>query len=115
MVLRRASKRRRFAAGERRSGPPPAFLLSWGARRHLSSLRLNGVNSLRCLAHALPEKRPHRVFYLVGWGREEPEMRNTLEAPFDDAMMKEVYQRARNECGYNATRFLQMLYEYRGL
>src|SRR3984893_3916988 len=41
-------------------------------------------------------------------------MSNTLEARFDDAMMK-VYQRAGDECGYNATRFLQMLHEHRGL
>ena len=33
---------------------------------------------------------------------------------FDDAMM-DVYLRARNECGYNATRYLQMLHEHRGL
>ena len=38
----------------------------------------------------------------------------SLEARFDDAMMK-VYQRARDECDYNATRFLQMLYKHRGL
>lgn len=32
---------------------------------------------------------------------------------FDDAMM-DVYLRARSECGYNATRYLQMLHEHRG-
>jgi len=37
-----------------------------------------------------------------------------LTAQFDDAMMN-VYQRARKECDYNATRFLQMLHEHRGL
>jgi len=37
-----------------------------------------------------------------------------LEAQFDDAMMN-VYRRALMECGYNATRFLQMLHEHRGL
>lgn len=37
-----------------------------------------------------------------------------LEAKFDDAMMS-VYQRALKECHYNASRFLQMLYEHRGL
>ena len=37
-----------------------------------------------------------------------------LEAQFDDAMMN-VYRRALKECGYNATRFLQMLHEHRGL
>lgn len=41
-------------------------------------------------------------------------MSKTLEARFDDAMMK-VYQRAHDECDYNATRFLQMLHEHRGL
>jgi len=41
-------------------------------------------------------------------------MSKGLEARFDDAMMK-VYQRARDECDYNATRFLQMLHEHRGL
>lgn len=39
---------------------------------------------------------------------------DNLEARFDDAMMK-AYRRALYECGYNATRFLQMLYEHRGL
>jgi hypothetical protein len=38
----------------------------------------------------------------------------SLESEFDDAMMS-VYQRALDECGYNATRFLQMLYDHRGL
>ncbi len=37
-----------------------------------------------------------------------------MERTFDDAMM-DVYLRARNECGYNATRYLQMLHEHRGL
>jgi len=37
-----------------------------------------------------------------------------LEARFDDAMMN-VYRRALHECGYNASRFLQMLYDHRGL
>jgi hypothetical protein len=36
------------------------------------------------------------------------------EARFDDAMLA-VYQRARDECDYNATRFLRMLHEHRGL
>lgn len=37
-----------------------------------------------------------------------------LEALFDDAMMQ-IYVRARNETGYNATRYLQMLNDNRGL
>jgi hypothetical protein len=37
-----------------------------------------------------------------------------MDKSFDDAMM-DVYLRARNECGYNATRYLQMLHEHRGL
>jgi hypothetical protein len=37
-----------------------------------------------------------------------------LEAKFDGAMMN-VYRRALSECHYNATRFLQMLYDHRGL
>jgi len=37
-----------------------------------------------------------------------------MDKNFDDAMM-DVYLRARNECGYNATRYLQMLHEHRGL
>ena len=37
-----------------------------------------------------------------------------LEARFDEAMMS-IYQRAFRECGYNATRFLQMLYDHHGL
>jgi len=37
-----------------------------------------------------------------------------LESRFDDAMMN-VYRRALNDCHYNATRFLQMLYDHRGL
>ena len=41
-------------------------------------------------------------------------MSKTLEARFDHAIMQ-LYQRARDECGYNATRFLQMLHEHRGL
>ena len=39
---------------------------------------------------------------------------NEREARFDAAMMN-IYQRALNECGYRATRFLQMLFEHRGL
>ncbi len=41
-------------------------------------------------------------------------MTSDLEASFDTAMM-DVYQRALTECGYNASRFLQMLFEHRGL
>ena len=41
-------------------------------------------------------------------------MSSELEARFDGAMM-DVYCRALSECGYNATRFLHMLYEHRGL
>jgi len=44
-------------------------------------------------------------------------MKNSLSEPeegFDAAMMS-IYQRALNECGYRATRFLQMLFEHRGL
>jgi hypothetical protein len=37
-----------------------------------------------------------------------------MDKNFDDAMM-DVYLRARNECGYNATRYLRMLNEHRGL
>jgi hypothetical protein len=37
-----------------------------------------------------------------------------MKPDFDEAMM-EVYQRALTECGYKATRFLQMLHEHRGL
>jgi hypothetical protein len=37
-----------------------------------------------------------------------------LEVRFDEAMMG-VYRRALDECGYNASRFLQMLYAHRGL
>ena len=38
----------------------------------------------------------------------------SLELRFHDAMV-EIYQRARTECNYNATRFLQMLSESGGL
>lgn len=41
-------------------------------------------------------------------------MSKQLETRFDEAMM-DVYRRALNECGYKATRFLQMLHEHRGL
>jgi hypothetical protein len=41
-------------------------------------------------------------------------MDNSLENKFDDAML-EIYKRAKKECGYNATRFLQMLTEHGGL
>jgi hypothetical protein len=41
-------------------------------------------------------------------------MSSELEALFDEAMM-DVYRRALSECGYNAARFLHMLYEHRGL
>lgn len=41
-------------------------------------------------------------------------MASNLEAEFDNAMM-DIYVRARNEAGYNAARFLQMLHENRGL
>ena len=37
-----------------------------------------------------------------------------LEARFDAAMMN-VYRCALKECDYNATRFLRMLYDHRGL
>ena len=37
-----------------------------------------------------------------------------LEACFDKAMMG-IYDRARDEVGYKATRYLQMLYDNRGL
>ncbi len=37
-----------------------------------------------------------------------------LEARFDDAMMN-IYKRALDECRYNATRFLQMVCEHRGV
>jgi hypothetical protein len=42
------------------------------------------------------------------------ESHQQLLARFDDAMMS-VYRRALRECGYNASRFLQMLYDHRGL
>jgi hypothetical protein len=41
-------------------------------------------------------------------------MSDEIEVRFDEAMM-DVYRRALKECGYNATRFLHMLYEHRGL
>jgi hypothetical protein len=37
-----------------------------------------------------------------------------LETDFDLAML-EIYRRAKTEAGYNATRYLQMLQEHRGL
>jgi hypothetical protein len=37
-----------------------------------------------------------------------------MSKDFDDAMM-DVNLRGRNECGYNATRYLQMLHEHRRL
>lgn len=37
-----------------------------------------------------------------------------LEKRFDEAMMN-VYRTAKDECGYNASDFLQMLYRDRGL
>jgi hypothetical protein len=37
-----------------------------------------------------------------------------LEARFDSAML-DVYRRALQECHYNATRFLHMLHEHRGV
>ena len=41
-------------------------------------------------------------------------MATDLEARFDDAMMR-IYVRAKTEVGYNATRYLQMLHDNRGL
>ena len=38
----------------------------------------------------------------------------SLELRFHDAMV-EIYQRARAECGYNASRFIQMVDEQKGL
>jgi hypothetical protein len=38
----------------------------------------------------------------------------TLIAAFDEEMFR-IYQRAHAEAGYNASRFLQMLHEHRGL
>ncbi len=37
-----------------------------------------------------------------------------LKKQFDEAMMN-VYRTAKDECGYNATYFLQMLYDKRGI
>jgi hypothetical protein len=37
-----------------------------------------------------------------------------LEARFDEAMMQ-IYVRAKSETGYNASRYLQMLHDHRGL
>ncbi len=37
-----------------------------------------------------------------------------LDVQFDAAMMN-IYQRALNECGYRAARFLQMLFDHRGI
>jgi len=37
-----------------------------------------------------------------------------LKRDFDDEMLK-IYTRARDECGYHATRFRQMLVEHRGV
>ena len=39
---------------------------------------------------------------------------NGLEAEFDEAMMN-VYHTAKAECHYNATYFLQMLHQHRGV
>jgi len=39
---------------------------------------------------------------------------DTLLAQFDEEMLR-IYQRAHSEADYNATRFLQMLHEHRGL
>ena len=41
-------------------------------------------------------------------------MASALETKFHAAMV-DIYQRAKSECGYNATRFLQMLTEYGGV
>lgn len=41
-------------------------------------------------------------------------MESDLESRFDKAMM-DIYVRAKNEVGYNATRYLQMLHENRGI
>ena len=41
-------------------------------------------------------------------------MKTPKEMKFDGAMM-DIYRRAKDECDYNATRFLQMLLEHRGL
>jgi hypothetical protein len=41
-------------------------------------------------------------------------MASDLEARFDEAMMR-FYRRAKTEVGYNATRYLQMLHDHRGL
>jgi len=41
-------------------------------------------------------------------------MASDMETRFDHAMMG-VYVRAKNEVGYNATRYLQMLHDHRGL
>jgi hypothetical protein len=41
-------------------------------------------------------------------------MSDTLEGAFHEAMVG-VYRRAKDECGYNATRFLRMVTELGGL
>jgi hypothetical protein len=73
--------------------------------RHVLDLILN----CPLLTHAYLRDTP---FGLVKRG--ERRMADDREASFDAAMM-DVYRRALQECGYNAARFLQMLYEHRGL
>ncbi len=41
-------------------------------------------------------------------------MKTAKEMKFDGAMM-DIYRRAKEECDYNATRYLQMLLEHKGL
>src|SRR5438128_6083956 len=45
---------------------------------------------------------------------EDVNMPSDLEARFDEAMMQ-IYVRAKSEAGYNATRYLEMLHDNRGL
>jgi hypothetical protein len=47
-------------------------------------------------------------------GKRGPMADRDLMAAFDDEMLR-IYQRALGEADYNASRFLQMLHEHRGL
>jgi len=57
--------------------------------------------------------RPQLIGNALGYKKRDDGMDN-LEHEFDMAMM-DIYLRAKTEAGYNATRYLQMLEEHRGL
>jgi hypothetical protein len=107
------------SSGSPRAGQIPGDLV---ALEHMELL--NGAHAgspvgvVREFGGPCPRRRPvsnHAVERALAGSEEDMSTALAdLEGRFDDAMMN-VYRCALSECDYNATRFLQMLYDHRGL